>query len=123
MEDALLVGSMLLSLLRRSDRVKIACLAQLVNVIRPIMTVTGGAAWRQTIFYPFMHVSVYGRGVACSPSFNRTGMTVRTSLMCPTSDSMAVLNEEKEELTCFRSEPQSSAFLGVELATCAVFKD
>ena len=37
-EDALLVGSMLITLLRHADRVKIACMAQLVNVIAPIMT-------------------------------------------------------------------------------------
>ncbi len=60
-EDALLVGSMLITLLRHADRVKIACLAQLVNVIAPIMTSDTGA-WRQTIFYPYMHASVYGRG-------------------------------------------------------------
>ena len=60
--DALLVGSMLISLLRHADRVKIACLAQLVNVIAPIMTETGGPAWRQTIFYPFLHASRFGQG-------------------------------------------------------------
>jgi alpha-N-arabinofuranosidase len=63
-EDALLAGSMLMTLLRNADRVKIACLAQLVNVIAPIMTQNGGAAWAQTIFYPFMHASKYGRGTA-----------------------------------------------------------
>jgi alpha-N-arabinofuranosidase len=62
MEDALVVGCMLITLLKNADRVKIACLAQLVNVIAPIMTETGGAAWRQTIYYPFMHASRYGRG-------------------------------------------------------------
>ena len=41
-EDALLVGSLLITLLRHCDRVKIACLAQLVNVIAPIFTKTGG---------------------------------------------------------------------------------
>ena len=41
---------------------KVACLAQLVNVIAPIMTQTGGAAWRQTIFYPFADFSNLGRG-------------------------------------------------------------
>ena len=61
-EDALLVGLMLITLLKHADRVKIACLAQLVNVIAPIMTRQGGGAWRQTIFYPFMHASNYGRG-------------------------------------------------------------
>lgn len=44
-EDALLVGSMLITILRHADRVKIACLAQLVNVIAPIMTSDTGA-WR-----------------------------------------------------------------------------
>lgn len=63
-EDALLAGSMLITLIRHADRVKIACLAQLVNVIAPIMTQTGGGCWAQTIFYPFLHASVYGRGTA-----------------------------------------------------------
>ncbi len=61
-EDALVVGSLLITLLKNADRVKIACLAQLVNVIAPIMTENGGPAWRQTIFYPFLHASKYGRG-------------------------------------------------------------
>lgn len=64
MEDALLVGSMLITMLKHADRVKIACLAQLVNVIAPIMTKNGGAAWKQTIFYPYLDASVYGRGTA-----------------------------------------------------------
>ncbi len=63
-EDALLVGSMLMTLIRNADRVKIACMAQLVNVIAPIMTENGGAAWAQTIFYPYLHASNFGRGTA-----------------------------------------------------------
>ncbi len=63
-EDALLVGSMLITLIRNADRVKAACLAQLVNVIAPIMTRNGGGVWAQTIYYPFMHASKYGRGKA-----------------------------------------------------------
>lgn len=66
-EDALLVGCLLITLLKNSDRVKVACLAQLVNVIAPIMTENGGAAWAQTIFYPFMHASKFGRGTALQP--------------------------------------------------------
>ena len=63
-EDALLAGSMMITFLRNADRVKVACLAQLVNVIAPIMTRNGGGCWAQTIFYPYMHVSRYGRGTA-----------------------------------------------------------
>jgi alpha-L-arabinofuranosidase len=62
MEDALAFGGACISLLNHADRVKIACLAQLVNAIAPIMTETGGAAWRQTIFFPFAHMSRLGRG-------------------------------------------------------------
>lgn len=51
--DAVVVGSLLITLLRHADRVKIACQAQLVNVIAPILTEPGGRAWRQTIFHPF----------------------------------------------------------------------
>ncbi len=61
-EDALIVGGALITLLNNADRVKCACLAQLVNVIGPIMTETGGPAWRQTIFYPFALASKYGHG-------------------------------------------------------------
>lgn len=49
------------------DRVKIGCIAQVVNVIAPIMTVKGGPAWRQTIFYPFLHASNVGRGRVLRP--------------------------------------------------------
>ncbi|MBO9600340.1 MAG: alpha-N-arabinofuranosidase, partial [Cohnella sp.] len=67
MEDALVVGCLLIALLKHSDRVRMACLAQLVNVIAPIMTENGGQAWAQTIFYPYMHASVHGRGKALVP--------------------------------------------------------
>ncbi|MET7453519.1 alpha-N-arabinofuranosidase [Streptomyces sp. NPDC005574] len=60
--DAVVLGSLLIALLRHADRVKIACLAQLVNVIAPIMTEPGGPAWRQTTFFPFAQTSRYGRG-------------------------------------------------------------
>ena len=62
MQDALTFGGAVISLLNHADRVRSACLAQLVNVIAPIMTETGGPAWRQTIFYPFAQMSNFGRG-------------------------------------------------------------
>jgi alpha-L-arabinofuranosidase len=61
-EDALVLGGACIALLNHADRVKAACLAQLVNVIAPIMTETGGPAWRQTIFHPFAQMSRLGRG-------------------------------------------------------------
>jgi alpha-L-arabinofuranosidase len=63
MADALAFGGMCIALLNHADRVKAACLAQLVNVIAPIMTEDDGPAWRQTIFYPFAQMSHFGRGL------------------------------------------------------------
>jgi alpha-N-arabinofuranosidase len=77
--DALAVGCLLITLLRHADRVRIACLAQLVNVLPAIRTLDGGPAWRQTIFYPFMHAARYGRGTvlrieADEPSLEATAV-------------------------------------------------
>jgi alpha-N-arabinofuranosidase len=62
--DAVVFGSLLISLLKHADRVTSASLAQLVNVIAPIMTEPGGSAWRQTTFYPFAATSSHARGEA-----------------------------------------------------------
>ncbi len=100
-EDALVVGLMLITLLKHADRVKIACLAQLVNVIAPIMTDAQGGAWKQTIFYPFLHASAYGRGTVIetiidTPLHQTSGHGAVTDVV-----SVAVYQEEKEELTVF----------------------
>ena len=60
--DAVVVGSLLITLLRHADRVGIACQAQLVNVIAPILTREGGPAWPQTIFHPFAQASRHATG-------------------------------------------------------------
>src|SRR5271157_2888635 len=63
LEDALVVGGLLNTLIRRSDRVRVACLAQLVNVIAPILTNENGL-FRQTIYYPYAWALQYARGKA-----------------------------------------------------------
>jgi alpha-L-arabinofuranosidase len=67
--DALVVGCLLITLLRHADRVRIGCLAQLVNVIPPIRTLDGGPAWRQTTFHPFAHAARFGRGTVLRVEF------------------------------------------------------
>ncbi|PZQ89593.1 MAG: alpha-L-arabinofuranosidase [Leifsonia xyli] len=62
--DAVVFGSLMISLLKHADRVTSASLAQLVNVIAPIMTEPGGPAWRQTTFFPFATTSRLARGTA-----------------------------------------------------------
>ena len=62
LQDALMVGGALITLLNNADRVKVACQAQLVNVIGLIFAEAGGAAWRQTIFHPFKIVAGHAHG-------------------------------------------------------------
>ncbi len=99
-QDALLVGSMLITMLRHADRVKIACLAQLVNVIAPIMTSDTGA-WRQTIYYPYWLTGKYGQGIV-----------LQTQVDCPTYenkkhgtvacvDCVTVYNDARDEVVIF----------------------
>jgi alpha-N-arabinofuranosidase len=78
LEDALLVGGLLNSLIRNADRVKLACLAQLINVIAPIMTNETGL-FRQTIYYPYSWALQYARGSVLtllveSPTYDVSGM-------------------------------------------------
>ena len=78
LEDALLVGGLINSLIRKSDRVKLACLAQLVNVIAPIMTNANGLL-RQTTYYPYSWALEFARGAALdllveSPTYDVKGM-------------------------------------------------
>ena len=100
-EDALLFGSMILSLLRRADRVKMACLAQLVNVIAPIITVTGGGSYKQSIYYPFLHASRYGRGRVLRTLTECDKYDSKDYTDVPVLDSIVVENEERGELTIF----------------------
>lgn len=100
-EDALLVGLMLITLMKHSDRVKMACMAQLVNVIAPIMTEENGPAWRQTIYYPLLHASKYGRGTALQPVLSSPKHDTLDFTDVTDVESIAVWNEEKEEVTVF----------------------
>jgi alpha-N-arabinofuranosidase len=80
MEDALVVSGMLITLLNHADRVKIGCIAQVVNAIAPIMTETadqGGRIWKQTTYHPFAAASRLGRGtvlrsVVNAPTYDST---------------------------------------------------
>lgn len=101
LEDALVVGTMLLSLLRHADRVRIACLAQLVNVLAPISTVTGGGAWRQTIYWPFLHASRYGRGVALDVRVQAPTYATEEHDAVPLVDAIATIDDATETATIF----------------------
>lgn len=100
-EDALLVGLCLITFLRHADRIRIACLAQLVNVIAPIMTEDDGPAWRQTIFYPFWQLSKYGRGTALSCPLTSTKHDTLEFTDVSDLDATAVYDEENGRVAIF----------------------
>jgi len=100
LEDALLVGGLINSLLRNSDRVKVACLAQLVNVIAPIVTNSNGLL-RQSIFYPYSWALQFARGAAVnllveSPQYEVPGMD-----HVPYVDVAATYNAESKDFSVF----------------------
>ena len=116
-EDALLIGSMMITLLRHCDRIKIACLAQLVNVIAPIFTQTGGGVFEQTIFYPFMHLSNYGRGVALLPLIDCPKYDCKEFTDVPFLEAIATHDEENGEMAifCVNKSLDEAAILDVNL--------
>ncbi len=99
--DVLVVGMILNSFIRHSDVVKVGCLAQLVNVIAPIMTVEGGPAWRQSIYYPYLYASQFGRGKALNLAINSPAYDADFAKDVPYLDVSAVLSDTDGALTFF----------------------
>lgn len=92
LEDALLVGGLVNTLLRNSDRVKIACLAQLVNVIAPITTNANGL-YRQTIYYPYAWALQFARGEALNVLVQSPTYEVSKMEPVPYIDATATLDK------------------------------
>ena len=99
--DAVVVGNLLISLLRHTDRVHAASLAQLVNVIAPIMTEPGGPAWRQTTFHPFALTARHARGEVLRVLVRAEEYTSEKYGPVPVADAIATHDAEAEELTLF----------------------
>ena len=87
--DAVVVGNLLISLLKHADRVTSASLAQLVNVIAPIMTEPGGPAWRQTTFFPFAITSRLAVGQALDVRLTSDTYTTAAYGEVPVVDAVA----------------------------------
>jgi alpha-N-arabinofuranosidase len=100
LEDALLVGGLINSLLRHSDRVKVACLAQLINVIAPIMT-NSSALLRQTIFYPYNWALQYARGSVLNLLVESPTYEVSSMGQVPYVDLAGTLNPQDGKVALF----------------------
>ncbi|MFE9747375.1 alpha-N-arabinofuranosidase [Saccharothrix saharensis] len=131
--DAVVVGNLLISLLRHSDRVAVACQAQLVNVIAPIRSEPGGAAWRQTIFHPFALTSRLARGRVLRVETSSPTYETKRFGAVPVVDAVATHDEESGDTVVFavnrhRSEPVDlrvglAAFGDVEVAEAWLVHD
>lgn len=115
MEDTLVFGAALLTLINRCDRVKVACVAQLVNVIGLIMTETGGRAWRQPIFYPFQHAARWARGTVLDLRLTCSTFATSDGERFPDLVSAAVLAEDGNSLALFCVNRNFDAAIDTEL--------
>jgi alpha-L-arabinofuranosidase len=101
MLDAVVVGDLLSCLLNHADRVKIACLAQLVNVIAPIRTEPGGPAWKQSTFHVFAAVAAYARGRSMVARVTAPELTTRRYGDVPAVAASATYDPESGEVSVF----------------------
>jgi alpha-N-arabinofuranosidase len=92
--DAVVVGSLLICLLKHADRVKAACLAQLVNVIAPIMTEPGGPAWRQTTFFPFAITARLAQGMVLRLAIESPSYETSAYGSVPLVDAAATIDDD-----------------------------
>jgi alpha-N-arabinofuranosidase len=66
LEDALVCAQYLNAFIRRADVVKIACIAQVVNIIAPLQTKRDGLLM-QSIYHPFAMMAECARGKSLRP--------------------------------------------------------
>ncbi|BCH33470.1 alpha-N-arabinofuranosidase [Mesorhizobium sp. L-8-10] len=115
-EDVLQVGCIINTFIRRSDVVRIACIAQLVNVIAPIMTEPGGVAWRQTIYWPFMLASKNGRGTALQLAVEVPTYSAAAADRVPWLDIAGVHDANAGTLTFFAVNRHGSEAMEADLS-------
>jgi alpha-L-arabinofuranosidase len=99
--DAVVVGSLLISLLKHADRVTSACLSMLVNAMAPIRAEKDGIVWRQTTFYPFAATSRWARGVALDVKISCDSYDTKVYGNVPIVDAVATYDEENGEYVVF----------------------
>ncbi|MBB3114202.1 alpha-N-arabinofuranosidase [Paenibacillus phyllosphaerae] len=100
-EDALAVGCFLITILKHADRVKMACIAQLINTIAPIMTETDGPLWLQSTYYPLLHASTFGRGTVLLSNVDAPKYDSKDYTDVPYIETVSVFDEEQGQLTIF----------------------
>jgi alpha-N-arabinofuranosidase len=97
--DALAFGGLLCTLINNADRVRVACLAQMVNVIAPIFTEKGGKAIKQTIYYPFAMAAKNCIGDALRISGRTPVLESKAYGAVPAIPCAATWNAERSEIS------------------------
>lgn len=121
--DAVVVGGLLISLLRHADRVASASIAQLVNVIGPIMTEPGGEAWRQTTFFPFSLTSRLAHGTSLQVIASGDTVDGGTYGQVPVVDSAATIEDGKAAVFLVNRHLSESTTVTIDLSGLDVTGD
>jgi len=119
LEDALVVAGFLNSFIRHADIVKIANLAQVVNVIAPLMT-RGDDLLVQSIFHPFQMVSRRRHGVSLRTVVDGPTYATRSHGVVPVIDASAILDRDTLHVFAVNRSVDESAPVGIELAGASV---
>ena len=113
--DAVVVGDLMISLLKHADRVKIGCLAQLVNVIAPIRSEPNGPSWRQTTFHPFALTSAHGRGTVLHTDVRGPSHETKWMGQVPLLDLVAIHDGEADTVAVFAVNRSQTEPMTVDL--------
>jgi alpha-L-arabinofuranosidase len=115
--DAVVVGSLLITLLKHSDRVTAACQAQLVNTISSIRSEPGGPAWRQSIFHPFALTARHAQGQVLQPQVAAPTLATTKHGEVPVLDSVATYDDEDGRVSVFvvNRHPSEPVFFSTDL--------
>jgi len=114
--DAVVFGDLMITLLQHADRVRSASLAQLVNVIAPIMTEPGGPAWRQTTFFPFSITSRLAQGRALRVPVASSTFASEKLGEVATLNAVATIDDDGVSLFVVNRSTTDAATLRVDLA-------
>lgn len=114
LEDALVVAGFLHSFVRHADSVKIANIAQIVNIIAPLLT-RADDLLVQSIFYPFAMFSARRNGVSLRPAVNGPGYESASYGYVPYLDTSAILDREEDQLHVFLTNRHLTESAEVEI--------
>lgn len=118
--DAVVLGNLLITLLKNHDRVTSASLAQLVNVIAPIMTEPGGDAWRQTTFFPFSVTSRLAKGEILRPRIDVGTYATAAHGDAPLVDAVATTDGDRSAVFLVNRSQTESIEVTIDVAELAV---